>query len=77
MLMVWPGWPLQLHENQRLYVIGWKAPLSVLDAPEWADAATGRGVTLASRPYDDPERWQPVVTTATDEEGWQYATVFK
>ena len=65
----------EVFENQRGYgVVGWKAPVSILDAPEFSDAA-GAAVALPARPSDDPSRWELVVGGATDDEGWQYATV--
>ena len=60
-------WPLHLRR---------KPPLSVLDWPEWSDAE-GRPVALAHRPTDDDAHWELAVTPGTDDEGWQYATVFK
>jgi hypothetical protein len=49
----------------------------MLDAPEWSDAASGNPLVLEVTPADDEEHWEPLVTDATDEHGWVYATVVK
>ncbi len=66
----------EVYENQRLFAVVWKPPLAALDWPEWSDAR-GNPVLLAKPPHEDPGAWQLVVTGATDDEGWCYATVFK
>ncbi|PSC76092.1 Sn1-specific diacylglycerol lipase beta [Micractinium conductrix] len=69
----------EVFENQRLFgVLGWKAPLSVLDCPAWTHASgSGAAVALAEPPSAESAAWEPVITPATDKEGFQYATVFK
>lgn len=66
----------EVYENQRLLAVVWKPPLAALDWPEWSDGR-GNPVLLAKPPSEDPRAWEPVVTGATDDEGWCYATVFK
>ncbi|KAL4425884.1 hypothetical protein ABPG75_009900 [Micractinium tetrahymenae] len=66
-----------VYENQRFFgPVGWKPPLSVLDAPEWSDAQ-GNPVALARKPSEDAAGWEVAVSPATDAQGWQHATVFK
>ena len=66
----------EVFENQRLFgVLGWKAPLSVLDCPAWTHASgSGAAVALAEPPSAESAAWEPVITPATDKEGFQYAT---
>eukprot|EP00887_Chlorella_sp_A99_P004794 scaffold4.g4794.t1 len=68
----------QVYEHQRwLGVVGWQAPLSLLDVPPWTDTSEeGKAVALEQLPPEEPG-WEIVVTPATDAHGWQYATVFK
>ena len=51
-----------------------KAPLSLLDWPDYSDGA-GNPVVLARRPPDHLAAWQPVVDSATDADGWQFCLV--
>lgn len=66
---------VEVYENQRLFAVVWKPP-PLLDRPEWSDGG-GNPVLLATPPSEDPAAWELVVTGATDDEGFQYATVFK
>lgn len=66
---------VEVYENQRLFAVVWKPP-PLLDRPEWSDGG-GNPVLLATPPSEDPAAWELVVTGATDDEGWEYATVFK
>lgn len=68
--------PDQLYQNERFFGLVWKASTATLDRGEWTDAE-GAVVVLSSTPSQAPGEWEVVVTTATDKDGWQYATVFK
>lgn len=66
----------EVYENQR-WLGTWQAPVAILDQHAWSDSE-GNAVALASPPSpDSPEEWEVVVSPSTDEQGWQYGTVFK
>ena len=66
----------QVYECQRWYGVLWQAPVALLDHPGWADDK-GNAVVLPVLPPGDLSGWEMVVNDATDDEGWQYGTVFR
>lgn len=52
-----------------------KAP-PILDRAGWTDPS-GAPVELATPPPEEPGQWEVAVTPGTDDEGWQYGTVFQ
>lgn len=53
-----------------------RKPPPVLDRAAWTDC-TGNAVQLRKPPHEDPGEWELVVTPGTDDDGWQYGTVFQ
>ena len=67
----------EVWENQRWYGMAWKAPLSLLDRPEWTDGSGAAPAGVLRLPCEDHAGWQLVTGAGTDAEGWQYGTVFR
>lgn len=70
----------EVYENQRyLGPLGWKPPPASLDRAGWTDARGGEDVAFAEGqgPAGQPAAWQAVASPSTDDEGWQYGTVFR
>ena len=67
----------EVYENQR-WLGTWQPPVAILDHPAWSDSE-GNSVALTEPPsLDSPEKnWEVVITPSTDDQGWQYGTVFK
>lgn len=66
-----------VYENQR-WLGAWQQPVAMLDHPPWSDA-DGNQVLLEAdaTPAETNPEWEVDINGGTDEEGWQYATVFK
>jgi len=59
-----------LFENQRWIMGLWRNPVALLDVDAWVDE---RGDACEA---PSTSAWTPVIDTTTDDEGWQYGTVF-
>lgn len=81
----------EIFENQRWLGVSWGAPLGMLDHPAWSRQDGSPICVEDVKPRDAGKElecdmtihavvdrfWMVVVDATSDEEGWQYGTVFK